>query len=178
MLNNGNGYIKFVQGCIILQRRTRKMDNKYYNKTFKLIFIALVLIFIIMYSLNIVYSNKMHQIFLLMNPIYNNKLSHYHTLVTIFYWSYVISIYALAIPVFCLNTKNKIKGLLYLIIIEVVISSCCYGLDIILKYSYFKPSGEILQFEVSLVGTSIFYLILCAYYIFKKRKEKILRDLM
>jgi len=150
------------------------MNTKHYNIILKVIFVALVLISIVMYALDIIYSNKMHQIFLLMNPIYDSKLGYYHALVTRFSLTYRISAYALAFLILYLNVKNKIKGLLYLIITEVVISAFCYGLDIILKNYYLKPSGALLQFIAILGGTSILYLISGAFYMFKNKKEKIL----
>lgn len=153
------------------------MNTKYYNIILKAIFITLVLISIVMYALDIIYSNKMHQIFLLMNPIYDSKLGYYHALANIFSLTYMINAYVLAFPILYLNAKNKIRGWLYLIITEVVISMFCYGLDIILKNYYLKPSGALLQFIAILSGASILYLILFAFYIFKNRKEKILHAL-
>jgi hypothetical protein len=150
------------------------MNTKHYNIILKVIFVALVLISIVMYALDIIYSNKMHQLFLLMNPIYNSKLGYYHALANKFSLTYRISAYVLAFPILYLNAKNKIKGWLYLIITEVVTSAFCYGLDIILKNYYLKPSGALLQFIAILSGTSIFYLLLCVFYMFKNKKEKIL----
>lgn len=149
------------------------MDTKRYNIILKAIFVTLVLISIVMYAFDIIYSNKMHQVFLLMDPIYDSKLEHYHALANTFSSMYIIGAYVLAFPVLYLNAKNKIKGWLYLIITEVVISAFCYGLDVILKNYYLKPSGALLQFMVTLGGTSVFYMILCAFYIFKDRKGKV-----
>lgn len=146
------------------------MNAKRYNIILKAIFVTLVLISIVMYALDIIYSSKMHQVFLLMNPIYNSKIEYYHKLANIFSSIYIISVYILAFPVLYLNAKNKIKGWLYLIATEVVISAFCYGLDIILKNYYLKPSGALLQFIATLGGTSIFYLILCGFYMFKDRR--------
>lgn len=151
------------------------MNTRYPNIILKGIFITLVLISIVMYALDIIYSNKMHQIFLLMNPIYLSKLEYYHALANIFSLTYIISAYLLAFPILYLNAKNKIKGWLYLIITEVVISAFCYGLNIILKNYYLKPSGALLEFIAILSGTSILYLILWAFYMIKSRKGKILQ---
>jgi len=151
------------------------MNTKHYNIILKVIFITLVLISIVMYALDIIYSNKMHQIFLLMNPIYDSKLGYYHALANKFSLTYRISAYVLTFLILYLNAKNKIKGWLYLIITEVIISAFCYGLGIIvLKNYYLKPSGALLQFIAILGYTSILYLILCVFYMFKNKKEKIL----
>lgn len=151
------------------------MNTKYSNIILKSILVALVLISIAMHALDIIYSNKLHQIFLLMNPIYNNKLKYYFALANTFSSAYMISANVLAFPILYLNTKNRIKGWLYLIITETVISAFCYSLDIILKNYYFKPSGALLEFIAILSSTSILYLLLCIFYMFKNRKEKILQ---
>ena len=150
------------------------MNTKHYNIILKVIFVALVLISILMYALDIIYSNKMHQIFLLMNPIYNSKLGYYNALANKFSLMYRISAYVLTLPILYLNAKNKIKGWLYLLTTEVVISVFCYGLDIILKNYYLNPSGALLQFIVILGDASILYLIICIFYMFKNKKEKVL----
>lgn len=139
------------------------MGNKYYNVIPKVIIISLGLLCVIMYALDIIYSNKAHEILVLMNPAYNSELHNYDALCRTFSSLYILSVQALVFPMLYIGEKNKIKGWLCLIITQVIIFVFCYAQDIILRNFYFKPAGKVLEFGATLLGTSILYLILSLF---------------
>lgn len=148
------------------------MKNKRNKNIVKAVFITLAAVSIIMYALGIIYSNKAHEIFVLMNQGNINELNYFHSLSNTLFSVHIVCIQALVFPIFYLNTKNKIRGWVYLNAIGILIFACCYMLDVISGNFYFKPSGDILQFAAILIGTYVIYFVLSIFYIFRNRKEK------
>lgn len=140
------------------------------KRKYKVISIILSFIIILMYALDIIYSNKVHNLHILANPIYNNELLKYDSISILFSRLFIIGIHVLAIAIYCLNEKSKVKGLLYLNIAAVAVFSLCFGLDIILDNFYFTVSSKIVEFTVLLLSISIFYLILFVFGVLRNRK--------
>lgn len=144
------------------------------RKHYKGIIVVLILISIVMYALDIIYSNKTHEIIILMDKSYNSQFQHYENIAQRASSLYIISLQALTVPILLLNKKHKFKGFLYLNIIEVLIFTICFGLEIILDSFYFKASSDIAQFIAILIGTAIIYSIMCLVHIFRNKKEQII----
>jgi hypothetical protein len=144
------------------------------RKYYKVAVVILILISIVMYALDIIYSNKVHEIIILMDESYNSQFKHYGNIAKRVSSLYITSIQALPIPILLLNKKHKFKGFLYLCIIEILIFAICFGLDIILDNFYFKPSAAIAQFISILIGTTMVYLFMCLILRFRNKKEQLI----
>jgi len=141
------------------------MNTRFY----KVIITVLSLVSFIMYYLFIIYSDKAHKIFVLMDSTLNSILYHYSYISSVSFSLFIIFIHLIAFALFGMNMKNKVKGLLYLISTALVIFTFCFGLEIVFNYSYFNFNSDFLQFAVIMLSLFLLYSILCSCYLIRKK---------
>jgi len=146
-------------------RKGDKMNTRFY----KVIITVLSLVSFIMYYLFIIYSDKAHKIFVLMDSTLNSILYHYSYISSVSFSLFIIFIHLIAFALFGMNMKNKVKGLLYLISTALVIFTFCFGLEIVFNYSYFNFNSDFLQFAVIMLSLFLLYSILCSCYLIRKK---------
>lgn len=135
----------------------------------KIIIVFSIIISAVLYAFHVIYDNKAHEIFMLMDISYNELMKSYSVVSSASISLFIIWIHLIAVYFFAINRKSLLKGLLHFVLIDIIIFVVSLCLEIILNYWRFEVSVAFMQFAVILVSAVLLYLASCAFYLLKKR---------